>query len=94
LYELGVGVAVKIDDGAKRASEVALAAILRYLEVLDDADWEALAEYTTPQILSRAGRVVGDIRTVSGWPHGRPRAVGADEADAARTDAEGEEASR
>ena len=77
LYELGVGVALKIDDGAKRASEVALAAILRYLEVLDDADWEALAEFAAPPILNRAGRVVGDIRTVDGWPHGRPPAAAA-----------------
>ncbi|MFO0989674.1 MAG: asparaginase [Alphaproteobacteria bacterium] len=78
LYELGVGIAVKIDDGAKRASEVALAAILRYLEVLDDADWEALAEFASPRILNRAGRDVGEIRTVAGWPHGRPHAAPAD----------------
>jgi L-asparaginase II len=74
-YELGVGIALKIDDGAKRASEVALASILRYLEVLDDADWDALAEFTNPRILNRAGREVGDIRTVAGWPEGSPRAA-------------------
>jgi L-asparaginase II len=73
LYELGVGIALKIDDGAKRASEVALAAILRYLEVLDDTDWEALADFAAPHILNRAGRDVGEIRTVTGWPHGHPR---------------------
>ena len=81
LYELGVGIAVKIDDGAKRAAEVALAAILRYLEVLDDADWEALAEYTSPAVLNRVGLPVGEIRTVAGWPQGRPRP------EAAETDA-------
>ncbi len=80
LYELGVGIALKIDDGAKRASEVALAAILRYLEVLDDADWEALAAFAAPRILNRAGRDVGEIRTVAGWPHGRPRAADGAEA--------------
>lgn len=80
LYELGVGAAVKIDDGAKRAAEVALAAILRYLEVLDDADWEALAEFAAPRISNSAGREVGAIRTVAGWPHGRPRAADAAEA--------------
>jgi L-asparaginase II len=73
LPEHGLGFALKIDDGAKRASEVALAAILRYLEVLDDADWDALAEFTNPRILNRAGREVGEIRTVAGWPHGHPR---------------------
>jgi len=85
LYELGVGVALKIDDGAKRASEVALAAILRYLEVLDDVDWDALAEFTMPRILSRAGLDTGMIRTVDGWPHGRPRS-------AADVDGDGEDA--
>jgi L-asparaginase II len=80
LYELGVGIALKIDDGAKRASEVALAAILRYLEVLDDADWEALAEFAAPRILNRAGRDVGEIRTVAGWPHSGPRPAEAAEA--------------
>jgi L-asparaginase II len=73
IYELGVGIALKIDDGAKRASEVALAEILRYLEVLDDTDWEALADFAAPHILNRAGRDVGEIRTVTGWPHGHPR---------------------
>lgn len=72
LYELGVGVALKIDDGAKRAAEVALAAILRYLEVLDDADWDALAAFAAPRVLNRVGQDVGEIRTISGWPHGRP----------------------
>jgi L-asparaginase II len=75
LYELGVGVALKIDDGAKRAAEVALAAILRYLEVLDDADWEALGDFAAPRVLSRAGDSVGEIRIAEGWPHGHPRAA-------------------
>jgi L-asparaginase II len=72
LYELGVGVALKIDDGAKRGAEVALAAILRYLEVLDDAEWDALADFAAPRLLNRAGRQVGEVRTVAGWPHVRP----------------------
>ena len=87
LYELGVGIALKIDDGAKRASEVALAAILRYLEVLDDADWEALAEFAAPRILNRAGRDVGEIRTVSGWPHGRLQPEAAEAAPASAAEA-------
>jgi L-asparaginase II len=75
LYELGVGVALKIDDGAKRAAEVALCAILRYLEVLDDADWESLSEFAAPPVPNRAGRAVGEIRAAPGWPHGRPPAA-------------------
>jgi L-asparaginase II len=68
---MGIGIALKIDDGAKRASEVALAAILRYLEALDDADWEALAAHCAPRLENAAGLAVGEIRTMAGWPHGR-----------------------
>jgi L-asparaginase II len=69
--ELGVGLALKIDDGARRAAEVALGAILRYLEVLDDADWAELAPFVAPQVFDRAGREVGVVRPVAGWPYSR-----------------------
>jgi L-asparaginase II len=69
--ELGVGLALKIDDGAKRAAEVAMAAVLRYLEVLDDADWTALAQFVAPRICDRAGHEVGAIRVASGWPYAK-----------------------
>ncbi len=66
--EMGIGVALKIDDGARRAAEVAVAAVLRYLEALDDADWEALGGFVAPRIVNAAGRVVGEIRAAGGWP--------------------------
>jgi L-asparaginase II len=69
--DLGLGIALKIDDGAKRASEVALASILRYFEVLDDADWTALADMVAPTLRNVAGRDVGAIRPAEGWPHAR-----------------------
>ncbi len=73
--DLGIGIALKIDDGAKRASEVALAAILRYLEVLDDADWSALAGFAAPRLVNHAGRIVGEVRIADGWPHGQAGAA-------------------
>lgn len=67
LPQLGLGVALKIDDGAKRASEVAVAALLRYLELFDDKDWVALEGYVAPRQSSHAGTPVGEIRAAGGW---------------------------
>lgn len=67
LPQLGLGIALKIDDGAKRASEVAVAALLRYLEVFDDKDWAALEGYVAPKLSSYAGTPVGEIRAAEGW---------------------------
>jgi L-asparaginase II len=64
---LGVGIALKIDDGNRRASEVAMAALLRYLKVIDDDAWEAMAADARPTIQNTAGVPVGTIRTAGGW---------------------------
>lgn len=66
--DLGIGIALKIDDGARRAAEVAVSAVLRYLEALDDADWQALGGFVAPRIVNAAGRTVGEIRAAGGWP--------------------------
>ena len=67
LPALGVGVALKIDDGATRASEVAMAEILTRLGVLDAARREALGDTVAPVICNRNGEVVGAVRTAEGW---------------------------
>ncbi len=64
---LGLGVAIKIDDGARRAAEVAMAAVLRYLEMLDDADWAVLRPYVEPPVRSAAGEIVGGFDIAPGW---------------------------
>jgi L-asparaginase II len=61
----GFGVALKIDDGAKRASETAMAAILKHLGVLDGI--RALDSYFDGVILNRPGEVVGAVRPAPGW---------------------------
>ena len=67
----GLGIALKIDDGAKRASEVAIAAILRYLEILDDAAWLRLETIARPRLKNRRGIETGVITVAPGWlPHG------------------------
>lgn len=67
LPNFGLGVAVKIDDGAKRAAEVAVAAVLRYLELLDDTDWSALRPHVAPPIRNTAGEIVGGFEIAPGW---------------------------
>ena len=64
---LGLGIAVKIDDGARRGSEVAMAALLHYLKAIDDEQWAALAPVVRPAIYNTAGAPVGEIRAAPGW---------------------------
>lgn len=59
---LGYGVALKIDDGAARASEVAVGAILEGLGAFTSAQREILAARLRPVITNVAGREVGTIR--------------------------------
>jgi L-asparaginase II len=62
LPRLGLGLALKIDDGSGRAAEVALAAILTRLGALDDAARAQLGERVRPPVRNIAGAVVGEIR--------------------------------
>ncbi|MHA1538059.1 MAG: asparaginase [Alphaproteobacteria bacterium] len=63
----GLGLALKIDDGAKRASEVAIAAVLRYLNLLDDGAIADLAGFARPRLKNWRGREVGSVRPAAGW---------------------------
>lgn len=62
-----VGIALKIDDGAGRAAEVAIGAVLRYLGVLTEADRRVLAELLEPAVHNRAGEPVGRMRAAAAW---------------------------
>ena len=64
LPTLGVGIALKIWDGSGRASEVAMATIMRHLGVLSDAQYDAAV---TPPVLNVVGLKVGDIRPAASW---------------------------
>ena len=68
LIDLGLGLAIKVDDGAWRAAEVATAAVLRRLGALDDALAERLADFVVSPLTNRAGRRVGEVRPSAGWP--------------------------
>ncbi len=58
----GLGVAVKIDDGAKRAAEVAVMAVLRHLGAFSPGQERTLRHRFTPPVLNVAGKVVGELR--------------------------------
>jgi L-asparaginase II len=73
LHGPGLGLALKVEDGAGRASEAALLACLDALGEVPAAAAPALAEWARPAIRSRAGELVGDIAPAAGWPElGRP----------------------
>jgi L-asparaginase II len=60
--ELGLGVALKCDDGAGRAAEAMVAAVLARLLGADEALAARLSELSRPAIPSRKGEPVGKIR--------------------------------
>jgi L-asparaginase II len=61
LPELGLGLAVKCDDGAPRAAEVVMAALIwRFLPVAGD-DRTALARFVRPPLRNWNGVVVGSL---------------------------------
>ena len=61
LPEQGLGIAVKCDDGAGRAAEVAVAAaIARFLP--SEADRAAMARFVSPVLKNWNGTVVGELR--------------------------------
>jgi L-asparaginase II len=66
----GLGVAVKIEDGAPRGSECAIATLLVRLGAIA-ADHPAALRRLTPPVLSRRDAVVGGLRPAPGfWAEG------------------------
>lgn len=64
LPTFGVGIALKIWDGTTRASEVAMATILRHLGLLDTHRY---ADALSPPVRNAVGARIGDIRPATSW---------------------------
>jgi L-asparaginase II len=62
----GLGVALKIDDGASRAAEVAMGRLLRRFGALAGDEPERLLRILEPAVTNWAGTVVGEIRPAAG----------------------------
>jgi len=63
----GLGFAVKVEDGGRRAVEAALVRILELVGALDADDVEALSPWGHPAVTNTLGEVVGEIRTDFHW---------------------------
>jgi L-asparaginase II len=78
--ELGLGVAIKCDDGAGRAAETAMAALIARFLALSETEHTALAERLAPAIRNWNGVIVGQIRATAALtrhaPKGSPRRAG------------------
>lgn len=64
----GIGIALKVDDGAPRAREVALAALIRATGALSEDVWARIPNLVRPSVTNRSGAEVGVVRTTEGWP--------------------------
>ena len=62
LPEVGLGLAVKADDGAGRASQVMIAALLRRFGGFDDEIVVRLARFVSPRLFNWNGAEVGLLR--------------------------------
>jgi L-asparaginase II len=60
VLDRGLGVAVKVRDGASRATGPALILVLRSLAALDEGSLARLAAFARPPVLS-GGKPVGEI---------------------------------
>ena len=60
----GIGIAVKCDDGAHRASETAMAAVLAGLDCWTEEERETLKGFARQSITSRKGVEVGEVRAI------------------------------
>jgi len=62
LPQLGLGIALKAEDGTKRAADTAMAALLEHLGVVEDAAEGPFAAFLRPTLRNVAGREVGTLR--------------------------------
>ena len=68
LLERGLGFAVKIDDGAKRAAETAMAALLARYAGGDAALTPTIGAFQVRPVVDTRSLPVGSIRPARGWP--------------------------
>src|SRR5215467_131785 len=63
-FPRGLGVAVKIEDGSKRALMPTVIEVLSQLQAIDQAEQAALVDYHRPSVTNHRQLAVGEIRPV------------------------------
>ena len=66
LPELGLGIALKCDDGAGSAAQAVMAAVIARFLPLGDAERAALAPFVRPTLRNWNGFEVGSLRVMDG----------------------------
>ena len=64
IVDRGIGIALKVEDGATRAQYPALLGILQALDALPDPLPQRLADLANPRIRNTRGEVVGDLHVL------------------------------
>jgi L-asparaginase II len=67
LLDAGLGLALKVVDGARRAVPPATIAVLEALHALEPAAREALEPHARPPIVNAGGTTVGEIAVLADW---------------------------
>jgi L-asparaginase II len=57
-----LGIALKVEDGSKRAVSSAILAVLRQLDLISEDDLGALHSYAYPDVFNTCGEIVGQLR--------------------------------
>ena len=65
VLDRGIGIALKVEDGATRAQYPALLRILQWLDVLPEAMPQRLVEFATPRIRNTRGECVGEVHVIA-----------------------------
>ena len=65
---LGLGAALKVDDGAGRAAEILMGRLLRHLDILSEDAAAGLGGVLQARIHNRAGLAVGEVRPAGSIP--------------------------
>lgn len=67
---LGLGLALKIEDGSARARDVAMAALIRATGAMSAESWNRNAGFLCQPVTNRNGAEVGTVRLAAGWAEG------------------------
>lgn len=68
LRDRGIGFAIKVEDGGRRAVEVALIRVLAELGVLSPEEVSVLSPHGNPDVVNTRGEVVGEVRAAFSLP--------------------------